>query len=78
MYYSCKIKKLWPLCGNKINSRVILGNLYAHSDCYNEGTCCLCNKKGAGNQVQSICSDYRKSLASKDLMVVTDALFVEN
>ena len=67
MCYSCKGKKLCPLCGNKINSTVSLGNLYAHSDCYNEGTCCLCNKKGAGNQVQSICSDCRKSSASKGL-----------
>lgn len=67
MCYSCKGKKKCPLCGNKMNSVVSLGNLYAHSDCYNEGTCCLCNKKGAGNHVQSICSDCRKSSASKGL-----------
>ena len=65
--YSCKGKKKCPLCGNKMNSLVSLGNLYAHSDCYNEGTCCLCHKKGAGNQVMSICSDCRKSSASKGL-----------
>lgn len=67
MCYSCKGKNKCPLCGNKIKSRVSLGNLYAHSNCYNEGTCCLCNKKGSGNQVQSICSDCRKSSISKGL-----------
>ena len=65
--YSCKGKKKCPLCGNQVKSLVSLGNLYAHSDCYKEGTCCLCNKKGAGNHVQSICSDCRKSSASKGL-----------
>ena len=67
MCYSCKGKNLCPLCGNKIKSRVSLGNLYAHSNCYNEGTCCLCNKKGPGNQVQSICSNCRKDSISKGL-----------
>lgn len=67
MCYSCKGKSKCPLCGNKIKTRVSLGNLYAHSNCYNEGTCCLCNKKGSGNQVQSICSDCRKSSISKGL-----------
>lgn len=67
MCYSCKGKNKCPLCGNKISSRVSLGNIYAHSNCYNEGTCCLCNKKGSGNQVQSICSNCRKSDISKGL-----------
>lgn len=67
MCYSCKSKNLCPLCGNKVKSRVSLGNLYAHSNCYNEGKCCLCNKKGPGNHVQSICSDCRKSTISKGL-----------
>ena len=67
MCYSCKGKNKCPLCGNKISKRVSLGNLYAHSNCYNEGTCCLCNKKGPGNHVQSICSDCRKGSISKGL-----------
>lgn len=67
MCYSCKGKNKCPLCGEKISSRVSLGNLYAHPNCYNEGTCCLCNKKGPGNQVQSICSNCRKSTNSKGL-----------
>lgn len=67
MCYACKGKNKCPLCGDKMNSKVSLGNLYAHSDCYNEGTCCLCNKKGAGNQVQSICSDCRKNGEGKGL-----------
>ena len=67
MCYSCKGKSKCPLCGNKIKTRVSLGNLYAHPNCYNEGTCCLCNKKGSGNQVQSICSDCRKNSISKGL-----------
>lgn len=67
MCYSCKGKNLCPLCGDKIKSRVSLGNLYAHSNCYNEGTCCLCKKKGSGNHVQSICSNCRKSTISKGL-----------
>ena len=67
MCYACKGKNKCPLCGDKITSRVSLGNLYAHSDCYNEGTCCLCNKKGSGNQVQSICSDCRKNGNGKGL-----------
>ena len=67
MCYSCKGKNRCPLCGTKITSRVTLGNLYAHSNCYNEGTCCLCNKKGPGNQVQSICSNCRKNNISKGL-----------
>ena len=67
MCYACKGKNKCPLCGDKMTSRVSLGNLYAHSDCYNEGTCCLCNKKGSGNQVQSICSDCRKNGNGKGL-----------
>ena len=67
MCYACKGKNKCPLCGDKMNSKVSLGNLYAHSDCYNEGTCCLCNKKGSGNQVQSICSDCRKNGNGKGL-----------
>ena len=67
MCYACKGKDKCPLCGDKITSRVSLGNLYAHSDCYNEGTCCLCNKKGSGNQVQSICSNCRKNGSGKGL-----------
>ena len=59
--YSCKSKNKCPLCGVKMGSKVSLGNMYAHENCYNEGTCVLCNKKGPGNQVQSICSDCRKS-----------------
>ena len=57
MCYACKGKNKCPLCGDKMRPRVSLGNLYAYSDCYNEGTCCLCNKKGSRNQIQSICSD---------------------
>ena len=67
MCYSCKGKNKYPLCGDKMNSKVSLGNLYAHFDCYNEGTCCLCNKRGNGNQVQSICSDCRKNGNGKGL-----------
>ena len=65
--YSCKSKNLCPLCGNKITSRVSLGNLYAHAECYNEGTCCVCNQRKAGNQVQSICSDCQKNGNAKGL-----------
>ena len=65
--YSCKSKNLCPLCGSKMTSKVSLGNLYAHSDCYNEGTCVVCNKKGSGNQVQSICSICRKNGNGKEL-----------
>ena len=65
--YSCKSKNKCPLCGVKMGSKVSLGNMYAHENCYNEGTCVLCNKKGPGNQVQSICSDCRKSKSSNGL-----------
>ena len=67
MCYSCKGKNRCPLCGNKVTSRVSLGNLFDHSNCYKEGTCCLCKKKGSGNQVQSICSNCRKNSISKGL-----------
>ena len=67
MCYSCKGKNKCPLCGNKMNSNFSLGNLFAHSNCYNEGTCCLCKKKGSGNQIQSICSSCRKGSISKGL-----------
>ena len=65
--YACKSKDKCPLCGNKMQSKVSLGNMYAHTDCYNEGKCCLCGKKGPGNQVQSICSNCRKGPSSKGL-----------
>lgn len=67
MCYACKGKNKCPLCGDKMRPRVSLGNLYAYSDCYNEGTCCLCNKKGSRNQIQSICSDFRKNGNGKGL-----------
>jgi len=65
--YSCKTKNRCPLCGIKMGTKVSLGNMYAHEGCYNEGTCVLCNKKGPGNQVQSICSSCRKSKSSNGL-----------
>ena len=65
--YSCKSKNRCPLCGIKMGSKVSLGNMYAHENCYNEGTCVLCSKKGPGNQVQSICSNCRKSKSSNGL-----------
>ena len=65
--YACKSKDKCPLCGNKMLSKVSLGNMYAHTNCYDEGKCCLCGKKGPGNQVQSICSNCRKGPSSKGL-----------
>ena len=67
MCYACKSKDKCPLCGNKMQSKVSLGNMYAHTNCYDEGKCCLCGKKGSGNQVQSICSNCRKGPSSKGL-----------
>jgi len=64
---SCQSKHKCPLCGGNMSSNFPIGNLYAHSDCYEDRTCCICHKKGTGSQVSSACTNCRKNGNAKGL-----------
>ena len=64
---SCQSKNKCPLCGGNMSSNYPIGNLYAHSDCYEDRTCCICHKKGPGSQVSSACTNCRKNGNAKGL-----------